>query len=241
MYDKLKGVVLHTIKYSDKNSIVHIFTDKHGKMSFLLPQGSGKATRMRNSMFLPLSLIEFDTKISSGRNIFSLKEVRTLTPLSNIYCDPIKNAIGMFMTELLSRVVQGGEENDALFRYLFATIQLLDKTDHGVSNFHICFLYNLGVFLGIQPDTATYQDGYWFDMTNGVFTAAPSLLGDSLSPDEARTIMMLSRMSFSNLHIFEFNRNQRNQILDLMLRYFQLHNSTWGNLKSPDILKQLFE
>ncbi|MBQ4916357.1 MAG: recombination protein O N-terminal domain-containing protein, partial [Muribaculaceae bacterium] len=36
MYEKLSGIVLHVLRYSDKNSIVHILTDKCGRMAFML-------------------------------------------------------------------------------------------------------------------------------------------------------------------------------------------------------------
>ena len=39
MYEKLKGIVLNTIRYSDKHNIVHVYTDGRGLMSFAVPQG----------------------------------------------------------------------------------------------------------------------------------------------------------------------------------------------------------
>ena len=58
MIEKLQGVVLRTIKYNDKNAIVRVYTDMHGVMAFLLPQGSGKVARQRRALFQPLSLVE---------------------------------------------------------------------------------------------------------------------------------------------------------------------------------------
>jgi DNA repair protein RecO (recombination protein O) len=47
-------------------------------------------------------------------------------------------------------------------------------------------------------------------------------------------------MTFSNLHLFRFSREQRNAVLDAVIAYYRMHNSTVGTLKSPEILKQLF-
>ena len=58
MYERLNGVVLRTISYNDKNSIVRVYTDSHGLLSFLLPQSNGKTARMRRALFQPLSLVE---------------------------------------------------------------------------------------------------------------------------------------------------------------------------------------
>lgn len=240
MYEKLKGVVLNIIKYSDKNSIVHVLTDTYGKIAFLLPQGSGKSAKLKNAIFMPLSLVEIETKITPGRDIYTIKEARLVYTVSTIHADPMKNAVAMFMTELIGRVIHEREQNRSLFRYVAASVEFLDRMQKGIANFHICFLYNLGTFLGIQPNIETYRDNFWFDMANGEFTAYQPLHRHILNPEEAKAIMMLSRMSFSNLYLFTFNREQRNFILDTMLKYFQIHNSTLGLMKSPEILKQLF-
>lgn len=240
MYEKLNGIVLHILRYSDKNSIVHILTDKCGRMAFLLPQGNTKSARMRNAMFMPLSVIEFEAKILPGRDLHTFRDARSLATFNNIYIDPVKNAIAMFVCELLSRSIQESEENTPLFRFISASIDLLDSMQSGVANFHIWFLYNLGAFLGIQPDTDTYRKGYWFDMVNGIFTRECPSHSHYLSPAEAPAIILLSRMTSRNLHHFQFNRTQRGDILDIALAYYRLHNSTLGNLRSPEILKQLF-
>ena len=66
------------------------------------------------------------------------------------------------------------------------------------------------------------------------------MAGSCLKPDLARVIVLLSRMTFSNLHLFRFSRDQRNAVLDAVIAYYRMHNSTVGTLKSPEILKQLF-
>lgn len=241
MYEKLAGIVLRTIKYSDKNSIAHVLTDRHGRMAFLVPQGASRTARLRSALFQPLSIISFEARITPGRDIYTFKDAQSLYQLPQLYADPVKNAIAMFMSELLSRSIQESEENDTLFQYIVTAIRLLDTMSEGVANFHICFLYGLGVFLGIQPDTGSYHNGYWFDMENGTFTPSRPMSLHRLNPDEAKVIVLLSRMNFSNIARFHFNRTQRNEILDTALNYYRLHNSTLGTLKSPDILKALFD
>lgn len=240
MLEKLNGIVLHVLRYSDKNSIAHILTDRCGRMAFLLPQGATKNARMRNAMFMPLSVIEFEAKILPGRDLHTFRDARSILSLANLYSDPAKNAIAMFISELLTRSIQESEENIPLFRFIKASIELLNELEHGVANFHIWFLYNLGAFLGIQPDVETFREGYWFDMSNGVFTRERPLHPHILTPQNAPVILLLSRMTSRNLHHFRFSRTQRGEILDIALSYYRLHNSMLGTLRSPDILKQLF-
>ena len=240
MYEKLRGIVLNTIRYSDKHNIVHIYTDGRGLMSFAVPQGRTNAARMRNAMLMPLSLIDLEAGVRNGRDLSILREVRRNYPLATLYSDPMKNAIALFISELLAHVIQEPEGNAYLFSYIEQSVKLLEELLGQIANFHICFLYHLGAHLGIQPYIESYRSGYWFDMTDGVFVPAAVRGHALLQPQEAQVIHLLSRMTFSNMSVFRFNREERNRMLDVIINYYRLHNAAIGTLRSPDILKQLF-
>lgn len=240
MTEKMQGIVVNVIKYNEKHNIAHIYTDRRGMLAFLVRQGSTQAARMRNAMFMPLSLIEFEAQLQPGRELGTLHDVRRSTMLMSIYSDPMKNAIAMFLSELLSRTIQEQEQNMVLYSFLRNSIIRLEEAQSSVANFHICFLYKLGAFIGIQPDVESYREGYWFNMSDGVFTPSP-LAGDkSIAPSQARVLQLLSRMTWDNMHLFRFTRQQRNEMLEMMLSYYRLHHSTLGTLRSPEVLKQLF-
>ena len=240
MQEKLEGIVINVIKYNDKHNIAHIYTDKLGMLAFLVRQGTTHASRMRNAMFMPLSLIEFEARLQPGRELGTLHDVRRAAMLMSIYIDPMKNAIAMFLSELLSHTIHEQEQNMVLYSYIKSCIMRLERAQSSVANFHICFLYRLGQFIGIQPDIESYQEGYWFNMNEGVFTQSPHAGMKSLPPAQAQVLPLLSRMTFDNMHHFKFTREQRNEMLEIILGYYRLHHSTLGTLRSPDVLKQLF-
>ena len=240
MYEKLRGIVLNTIRYSDKHNIVHIYTDGRGLMSFAVPLGKTQSARMRNAMLMPLSLVTIEAGVRSGRDLALLREIQRNYPLATIYSNPVKNAIALFISELLTHVIQEPEGNEYLFRYIEQSVQLLEQMPGQIANFHICFLFHLGAHLGIQPNLESYQEGYWFDMTDGVFAAAAVRGHMNLQPQEAQVIHLLSRMTCANMSLFGFNRDERNRMLDVIISYYRLHNAAIGTLRSPDILKQLF-
>ena len=181
MYEKLRGIVLNTIRYSDKHNIVHIYTDGRGLMSFAVPIGKTPASRMRNALLMPLSLVNLEAAIRNGRDLAVMRELQRNYPLASIYSDPVKNAISLFISELLAHVIQEPEGNEPLFRYIEQSVQLLEQLPGQVS-----------------------------------------------------------RMSFANMGVFRFNREERNRMLDVIISYYRLHNAAIGTLRSPDILKQLF-
>ena len=107
--------------------------------------------------------------------------------------------------------------------------------------FHICFLYNLGMFIGIEPDVATYVPGRNFDLLNGVFVDGIPPHDHFVGGEDAESLRKLSRITYGNMHLFRFSRVQRNRLVDLMLDYYRLHNSAIGELRSPAILASLFD
>lgn len=240
MWESLNGIVLNVIKYNDRNNIAHIYTDRHGMMSFLVAQGSTRAAAVRRAMMMPLSLLQFEARMAPGREIATLRDVRRAVPLAGLYGDPVKGAIAMFVSEVLVHCIQEREQNEGLYRYIETSVRLLDGMQHGVANFHICFLWHLGAFLGIEPDVESYREGYWFDMQGGTFTSLPLPRGRGLEPRDARVLVLLSRMTFANMHLYRFNHQDRNRVLDLIIDYYRLHNSTLGTLKTPEVLRQLF-
>ncbi len=240
MQEKLEGIVINVIKYNDKHNIAHIYTDKLGMLAFLVRQGTTHASRMRNAMFMPLSLIGFEARLQPGRELGTLHDVRRTAVLMSIYSDPMKNAVAMFVSELLSHTIQEQEQNMVLYSYIKSCILRLEESRASIANFHICFLYQLGQFIGIQPDIESYHEGYWFNMSEGVYTQHPHAGAKMLPPSQAQVLPLLSRMTFDNMHHFKFTREQRNEMLEIILGYYRLHHSTLGTLRSPEVLKQLF-
>ncbi len=239
MYQSLHGIVLGQVKHSDRTAIAHIFTRERGIMSFAVPQGSSRGARQRAAMMMPLSLLRFEASMRPGRALGSMRDVQPALPLVSLRTSPAKAAIAMMIAEVLSRTIHEQESNQPLYDYVAASIGLLEQIEQGVANFHLCFLLHLGTFLGIEPDWGSWQPGRWFDMMGGTFIAAPRG-NHCLPPDHAAALALLARMTWANLHLFRFTREQRNQVLDLVLQYYRLHNSTLGSLKSPAVLQQLF-
>ena len=70
MLEKTRGIVLHTIAYSDKMSIVQVYTERFGRAAYLLPQSQGKRSRMLRPLFSPFAFLEIDSEMQAGQDIF---------------------------------------------------------------------------------------------------------------------------------------------------------------------------
>jgi DNA repair protein RecO (recombination protein O) len=51
----------------------------------------------------------------------------------------------------------------------------------------------------------------------------------------------LVRLNFETMHLFAMNRTERGRCLEVILLYYRLHVPEFGELKSVEVLKELFD
>lgn len=240
MYEKTRGIVLHTIPYNDTLSVVHVYTERYGRVAYTLPRGAGRAAKMARAMYMPLSLLELEVEVRPGREMQRIREARTWLPLPYVQSDPVRAALAMFLAEFLTAALRSHEPQPDLFAYVARSVSLLDRVGCGLGNFHISFLVGFTSFMGIMPDADGYRDGAYFDMQEGIFVTSRPLINESLPPAEASVLPRLLRMDYANMHLFRFTRSERATILDRIISYYRMHLSI-GRLSSPAVLHALFD
>ena len=240
MLQKLSGIVLSTFKYSDTKSIVHIYTDQNGRMSFLIPATRSRKSAVNSVLFQPLSIVEFEADIRPKSSLHPIKEAKLWYTFHSLPYDPFKSGIALFLSEFLFRTLKEEMKNEAMFAYLVTSIQWLDECEKGFANFHLVFLMRLSRFLGLYPNIEGYREGDYFDMMNACFVSSKPFHGMFLQPDESYRLRQLMRMRFETMHLFAMNRLERIRCLDIIHEYYRLHLPDFPELKSLPVLRELF-
>ena len=242
MLQTTRAIVLRTIKYKDTSLIADVYTDVRGRcqLSLRIPKtGRGKVPVV---LFQPLALLELEIDVRPHTNIYKVTEAKTLLPFSDIPFNPYKQAIVMFLSEFLTRALREEEQNQSLFEYLYYSISFLDGSSAGFSNFHVVFLLRLSRFLGIYPNFENYHAGDYFDLQNATFVGLRPLTHTHyLAPEEAVYIPQLSRINFETMHLFRFSRTERNRMLTVLNEFYRLHLPDFPELKSLQVLRELFD
>ena len=91
MLCKTRGIVLHTIPYNDKYSIIYMYTEAFGRASYLVSRSRGKKSTVSKALFIPLSVLEMEVEHLNKRDLHRIKETRICFPLNDVCCDPVKN------------------------------------------------------------------------------------------------------------------------------------------------------
>lgn len=237
---KTKALVLHGQSYNDSNDIIHLYTEAFGRISYLAGKSRSRKSSLRNAFFQPLSLVEIEADHHGNRGLQRIKEVRSLVPLNGIVSNPIKNALALFLAEVLYRSLRESEKNPALFDYLSRSIQLLDLCEDGLANFHLVFLIKLTRYLGFYPNIEGVKTSWYFDLQGGCFVPSRPMHNAWLTPEQAQEFVQLMRINFENLAAFKFSRRERVELLRQIINYYRLHLTEFPSIKSLDVLQELF-
>lgn len=240
MYHAIQAIVLNTIDYNDKYMLTTVYTNTFGKVTYMIPKSKSKTARIRKSLFSPLAILEMEVEHQPSREIQRVKEARTLYPSYSISGSMIKTSVTFFLSEFLSKILRDTDEYPIIFRYLSDSIQILEESEKGLANYHLVFILKLSRFLGFYPNFEDYSDGDYFDMVNGIFSRKQPLHSHYIDRTESKYLAVLSRINYENMSYFRFTRQDRINILNRMLEYYKIHLHDFQNLKSLDVLHELF-
>ena len=244
MYQRLDCVALRTIKHSDRSSILVAYSRQMGRVGLLIAAGKGAAASRVRALTMPMASFECVASVTPGRELFHIRDVRPDDGVAPGYgtLDPVRSAVGFFMADFLSAVLREPMADEPLFGGVREIARCIaGRESRGLANVHIAALASLTVPLGIEPDVSTWRRGRFLDLREGRFTVSPPAAhSDYLDQRGSHIAWLLSRMTLRNARFYRFSRDERNEILRELLRYYTLHGYKVGNLVSVDILRDLF-
>lgn len=241
MLTKTQAIVLHSLKYGETRMIVDMFTRNFGRLSFIVSLPKSSKSKMKKQFFQPLTFLEIEVDVRSKVLLQKLSDVRLAVPFLSIHFHPHKLAISLFMAEFLYYALRSEQRNELLYDYIESSILWLDGQDGHFANFHLVFLMRLSRFLGFYPNLEHYQTGDYFDLRESVFLPLPPIHRDFLYPEEAEKVQLMMRMDYPTMHLFRMSHQERNRLLDVSLKYYRLHLPGFPEMKSVDILHELFQ
>lgn len=199
-----------------------------------------KKSVFRSAYLQPLSILELDVFHSPGKEMQRIKDLRSGYSFTGIPFDPIKNAVALFLSEMLFRTLRQREPDESVFLFIENSIQQLDCCEYGIANFHLVFLLKLTRYLGFEPNMDE-QESTYFDLMNGIFLREKPLHSHFLASDESTAFAALLHSDYSNMHLLIFSREKRLKLLESMVEYYRLHIPDFRGLHSLEVLKSLFD
>jgi DNA repair protein RecO (recombination protein O) len=242
---KARGIVLHTVKYGDSSLVVYLLTDLLGRQTYMV-QGvrSSRGHGNRGALLQPMFVLEFEGLETPRAEMHRMREVRAAVPLRSVPFDVRKSTVALFMAEMLYRLVRAVEPNSPLFDFVLGAVEALDPMEQGVADFHLRFMVGLSRHLGFFPGNE-WAPGHRFDIREGLFTPIMPRHGSVFSHENSELLAVLMDMPDFGAEnppstFPALNRTRRVDFLNAMLAYFGYHLDAGRDIRSVDILREVF-
>lgn len=240
MQIKTKAIILHSLKYSENSVIVHAYTEEHGRMAYVVNGAKSKKSALRLSMLQPLTILELETDHNPNKELQRIKESRIAYAFKSLPYDPSKNALAIFIAELLYRSLREPHLDPELYQFLHYSICELDMVEDGIGNFHISFLVQFSKFMGFAPQHGTYSENANFDLQNGIFVPEKLAFGNFLNKYDSKLFALACEVNYQNMNNLSLGKEDKKTLLTHLLAYYKIHVHHFSNIKSLDVLYQLF-
>ena len=239
MLHKTRGIVLKTTLYSESSVIVKIFTEKFGIQSYLINGVKKAKAKISMNILQPLHLLDMVVYHKTSTQIQRVAEARPSPVFRTIPYNVIKNTIIQFLNEVLYKSVHQQNTDENLFDFIYSAISWFDETEEINVNFHLAFLLKLTRFLGFNPHFQSRPDQIYFDMQEGEFTSLPPVHPYFIDKTDADDLSRLFSCPFERLNEIEISNVKRRFLLDKILVYYALHTTSFGQIRSHQILEDV--
>ncbi|MFN8285174.1 MAG: DNA repair protein RecO [Chitinophagales bacterium] len=238
MYHKTKGIVLHTIKYSETSVIAKIYTEGFGLLSFIVKGVRSTKSKNKASLLQPLTILDMEISHRENKGLQFIKEFRRFYNYSSLPFDTLKSAIALFLLEVISKAIREHETNEEMFVFIEDSLIALDKELKLNPDFHLVFLVNFARHLGFMPHDNFNEDRCYFEMRESVFVnvSGPTTLNKS----ESRIVNELLTANLFTPLKTKLTRAERKQMLAHLIKYYQWHIENFS-LKSPEVLEEILD
>lgn len=234
MLSKHRGILLQTIRYSDHSVILKLFTEQEGLQSFIYRKSSKQKSA---GILQPLSILEIEAWKKPQSDLFSVRELRTAYSYKTIGNDYLKNSVVLFLNEILLQVIrEPGLVLEEMNQFITSWLILFDHQERAGEN-HLYFMAELCNYLGIHPVDNYSSERKYFDVSSAQFIAFPNGNRPALSESDSH---LFHRILFDREDL-RLNREQKKNMADCFVLYYQVHLPGVKEIKSLPVLKEILD
>lgn len=233
---KSRIIVLHTLRHADNGAIVEAYSDRAGRATFYGYVG-GKSKLLNR--LTALNILDIEVLSTPNKGMPIIKEANEVYGLLSLRGDVQKSCISLFICELLSKSIREIEPNTPLFEFLVSSIRLLNSMTEGFANFHLHFLANFCKIMGYMPKDNFNFDTPYFDFVQGEYV---SLYKEDVCFRRGQSQLLHNFLVTPSVELgdIQLPGEERRVFLEKMLQYLSFHLGCRLNLKSLEVLREIF-
>ena len=215
MIHRTQLIILNTTKVGERSLVLHTLSDEWGRRSFITTVGKGSGM----ALLQPLGIVDAEVVENPRSDLWRVRALSASHPLTGIRTSPGKNAITLFMAEVLYRTLREGANEGDLFVWCERAILTLDALEGDYANFHLRFLLEFAAALGFSPSV------------EGLMPFAG---------EHRARLRTLRQADFGAGMLVPLNGEARAEIARILLKYLGYHTETRIEIRSLRVLGELF-
>ncbi len=236
-----EGIVLHFIKYGESSVIVTIFTRDFGRQSYMVNAARSRKSQNKSSLLQPLFLVDLVAYQKPTNELHRIKELKSNQVYQNIPFNITKSSLVIFIAEVLYKSINEQESYPEMYDFIKNSLLYFDLMETGASNFHLWFLFRLTEYLGFFPETNRVGFQGWFDMKIGAVVHFQPSHPFYANKEATEYLMKLSALKIHEIIEFVISRSMRDTLITVLVDYYQLHFDDLGEIKSLNVLREVFK
>lgn len=208
-------IILQYTKIKDSAIVIHTLSREWGRRSFIVHLGKGASL----ALFQPLSIVDAEITENPRSELWRASCFTQARPLVSLRTDPSKNAITLFLSEVLYRAVRDGMAEEGLYDWCERSILTLEALEKDYANFHLRWLLELAAAMGFEPSA------------------------EDLSPfagERFKDVKALLDASFEEAMLLPLSGERRSELCEVFIRYLSHHSESTLDIRSLRVLRELF-
>lgn len=241
MLVKTEGIVLNKFDYSDTSLIVKAYTRHYGLQTFLIKGAHRKKSTQKASFFLPLSILEMVFYHKENQEIKKTKEIRLAHAYQSLQSHFLKASMAVFIAEILGKVIRETFPDERKYEFIKNSLLHFDLQEEGIVNFHLSFLFKLSNYLGFSIAEQEIKKFPNNDLIDQRFSSYGALPRQKTISFNSEPLLNLLNQSYLTLPEINLTNSQRRELMLVLINSYRQHIENFGEIKSLDVLKQVFE
>lgn len=240
---KTKGIVLRAVKYGETSLVVTVFTELFGLQSYMVSgvRTSSKKSMGKSQFFQPAALLDLVVYHNELRHLNRIREFQWNSIYDQLFSDVPRNAVALFMVELLTKCLKQPEVNPELFYFVEDSMKELDKSNDAVmANMPLFYALHLSHFFGFRIDDNYSDSNLILDLKEGCFVSQRPM-HPYLVEEKAAFVcsQLLKVLQVRELEDIKLNAVFRRSLLQQLELFYAIHISEFGTMKTLPVLRAI--
>jgi len=233
------GLVLKITRFKENSAIVNVYTKDFGLKSYIINGLYSTKSKNKIAYYQPLNLLDMVVYNKNSTAINRVKEQKYNHMYLDIPFNFGKKTIIQVVNEILIHCIKEEEPNEQLFDFLSQSLKALDAQQK-VSYFLLEFLVKLSRYLGFTPHNNFSTVYCIFDYKQGHFIEKIHQTVETMDMQCSKNFALLLQSVASNEAINSFSKEEKKEVLNALINYFQYQVENFKPLKSLKVLENMF-